>query len=1446
MPPFWKKRKGKRLKEDISVQLSVEPDFPTVPNESVPNPEPAPNCEPDVEPKQLQGRLWNKAYEQLKSSNTELVESYEKILSTKLFRDQNGPSEPASLENRIDKAYNERWKQMQMIVEAALEKKQQSNEKKQKIGSGLAAVGTTMSQAVRAVPEGAVAWTGVCFALEMVSNSIQEAKANNEGILYVVSRMDWYWHLAELLSDDNRDRSAPNSLRLQMEKHIVDLAYVVTTADMDRPYGETRSRLMTGLVNWMIFGMPRRLFKKTREYSMLWRSKSVLEGLMLRVNISSAKKEEQCLKDLRVTDPRDDKSRIEDTNGGLLQGAYGWAIKHGDFIAWRDENANHMLWIKGDPGKGKTMLLCGIIDELQRQNIKPCYFFCQASDPRLNSATAVLRGLIYLLVDTNRQLLSHIQEKYDRAGAALFQDANSWVVLSQIFTKLLKDPSLDGQVFIIDALDECQKDLERLLDLVVERSIGSHAKWIVSSRNSTGIEEKLNTISQNIRFSLELNEHSVSEAVNHYITHKTARLKDVKRLDEETELIIRKYLTDNARGTFLWVALVCKELSKISVRKRHVLSKMAEFPSDLGPLYERMMQQIRASEDSDLCERILRLVSVLFRPITLTELASLLEVENKFDRDDLEEMVASCGSFLLVRDDSVRFVHQSAQDFLLRDKMFVSELGSQHYTVFSRSLDILSVTLRRDMYNLRYPGALIEEYTPSQDQDILRHAKYSCVYWVDHLKAVNDLEREKSMLSLRDNGIVHHFLKEKSLNWLEALSLMRKMPDAARVVRILKKLVEDIFRFVLSHKVGIELAPLQVYSSALIFSPSSSIIRRMYEGTEVPKWVITKPEMPVEWTARVQSLEGGSMLCQALEFSPDGAQIASADADRTVRIWDLETGMCLHILKCSCDTELLAFSPNGKHLATGSFTSVEIWDLSTSAHLFTLKSETSISSLAFSFDGTRFAASYSDEFIGSFIRTWDLATGIKLKTCKLPGIGMVECRCTAFAPDGTHLACVETKYHHRRIHIWNLTTDRHLPALEMTLNCFILISPVFSADAAQLAVPATDGTIHIFDTLTGACLLKLGQICGLPEIKFSAASTRLMTKSWPEDLRIWDSVTGECLRRFNVDWRRISAVSSDGMLAVSGFSEVEIWDMAIGGPMDVLGATIGGFVQASVFSPDGTQLAIASAYLGKDCVIKILDPDNGTCLKQFQYAQEKDIGSMVFFPDGKRLLSVGLWRIEIWSVSSGVSLQLIDLPDSWQRESSFHSLAVSSDGNHLAMIPTQDTVIKIMHLPSGNIIRSIAYGWRYTSDDWPCPSPVAMAFSPDGAELGLTLKSGFVEIYDVHTGAWLEDFVNFGGLIHDCQFTKLRLRTGLRIFGYQDYTKAPQTRHALMRRALSAFTVCEKGTWIMRGKQRVLWLPPEYRPSEVEVFDGFVTCRTDRGKFLCFQFAVDELDKVLA
>ena len=102
---------------------------------------------------------------------------------------------------------------------------------------------------------------------------------------------------------------------------------------------------------------------------------------------------EKCIQDLRLTNPRDDKKRIEDTKGGLLEDSYRWILENADFKRWRNNEQSRLLWIKGDPGKGKTMLLCGIINELDKLIPKTgllSYFFCQATDSRINNATAVL------------------------------------------------------------------------------------------------------------------------------------------------------------------------------------------------------------------------------------------------------------------------------------------------------------------------------------------------------------------------------------------------------------------------------------------------------------------------------------------------------------------------------------------------------------------------------------------------------------------------------------------------------------------------------------------------------------------------------------------------------------------------------------------------------------------------------------------------------------------------------------------------------------------------------------------------------------------------------------------------------------------------------------------------------------------------------------------------
>ena len=402
----------------------------------------------------------------------------------------------------------------------------------------------------------------------------------------------------------------------------------------------------------------------------------------------------------------------------------------------------------------------------------------------------MLRGLIYLLIIQKRSLISHVRAKYDVAGEKLFQGINVWVSLRAILASMLDDPSSDGVTLIIDALDECMIDRPQLIDFLVQLSASSRAKWIVSSRNWPEIEEKLDNTKQGVRLCLELNENLISAAVRGYIREKVGRLAKQKRYDDRIGDIVEQHLISNANDTFLWVALVCQELAVVP--KRHTLAKLKTFPPGLDSLYMRMMEHINnLSDDADLCKKILAVASVVYHPITLKELKVLVEALDDDDDDDdeqLKDIIGSCGSFLTIREGVITFVHQSAKDFLLDkalDQILPSGVAHQHYAIFSRSLETLSKTLRRDIYSLNAPGLSINQVSPP-NPDPLASSRYSCIYWVDHLSDSHHSERIKGNKDLQDGSVVHGrihaFLRKHLLHWLEALSLMHKTSNGIRSI----------------------------------------------------------------------------------------------------------------------------------------------------------------------------------------------------------------------------------------------------------------------------------------------------------------------------------------------------------------------------------------------------------------------------------------------------------------------------------------------------------------------------------------------------------------------------------------------------------------------------------------------------------------------------------------
>ncbi|KAF1965715.1 HET-R [Bimuria novae-zelandiae CBS 107.79] len=1078
---------------------------------------------------------------------------------------------------------------------------------------------------------------------------------------------------------------------------------------------------------------------------------------------------QEFIQHLRLTDPRDDKKRIEETKGGLLEDSYRWIIENSDFQRWRDNKQSRLLWIKGDPGKGKTMLLCGIINELSKSMPKTdqlSYFFCQATDSRINNATAVLRGLLYLLVSQQPSLVSHIQEKYNHAGKALFDDANAWIALCEIFTNILQDQSLNSTYFTVDALDECDTDLPKLLDFIVQMSsVSSRAKWIVSSRNEAHIEQRLRLDDSGIRLSLELKENAaqVSRAVDAYINCCVLELPEIKH-NQRLQDLVREKMQQKANGTFLWVSLVIKELKEAMAWE--ALQILEEVPTDLKDVYRRMIQQIKRlrRQYPGMCRQVLSTVLATYRPLHLQELHVLsgLPTQVQNVNQATATIVRMCGSFLTIREDSVYIIHQSARDFLseeARHDLVPRGIGSVHQCIFYRSLQLMSTTLRRDIYSLRTLGYPAEQIEPP-DPDPLAALRYPCIYWIDHLCEWNHGSSAEDQVDLQDRGAIDSFLRQRYLYWLEALSLCQSMSKGVASMaklevfmqgrantRTLNELVRDARRFIMSHKWAIEKSPLQAYASAILFSPTQSLISGLFKREE-PHFII-KPDMEENWSACLQTLEGHRHEVNSVAFSPDSTRLASGSRDNTVKIWDASSGACLSTLKGhSSHISSVAFSPDSTQLTSGSEDkTVKIWDASSGACLSTLEGHSShISSVAFSPDSTRLASGSCD----NTVKIWDASSGACLSTLKGHSHWVNS---VAFSPDSTRLAsgsCDNT------VKIWDASSGACLLTLEGHSNH--INSVAFSPDSTRLASGSKDKTVKIWDASSGACLSTLkGHSHWVSSVAFSPDSTRLASGSCDNTIKIWDPSSSACLSTLegHSHWVNSVAFSPDSTRLVSGSSNntVKIWDASSGAYLSTLEGH-SSHISSVAFSPDSTRLASGSC----DNTVKIWDASSGACLSTLK-GHSHWVSSVAFSPDSTRLASVSCNKIiKIWDASSGACLSTLK-----GHRSYINSVAFSPDSTRLVSV-SEDNTVKSWDASSGACLLTLEGHSSYIN---------SVAFSPDSTQLASGSNNNTV---------------------------------------YQ------------------GIGISSDRMWITYNSENMLWLPLEYRPSRFIVSKSMIGIGTSHGR----------------
>jgi serine/threonine protein kinase len=274
------------------------------------------------------------------------------------------------------------------------------------------------------------------------------------------------------------------------------------------------------------------------------------------------------------------------------------------------------------------------------------------------------------------------------------------------------------------------------------------------------------------------------------------------------------------------------------------------------------------------------------------------------------------------------------------------------------------------------------------------------------------------------------------------------------------------------------------------------------------------------------TLPGHTDWVYSVAYSPDGKRLASASADRTVKVWDATSGQLALTLKEHTDPVFggalsVAFSPDGQRLASASQDgTVKVWDATSGQLALTLKEHTHwVISVAFSPDGTRLASASEDKTV----KVWDATSGQELLTFQGHTGGV---RSVAFSPDGKRLASASTD---QTVKVWDATKGQEV--LTLKGHTGPVRGVAFSFDGKQLASGSDDKTVKVWDATSGQELLTLqGHTSGVSSVAFSPDGKRLGSASGDKTVKVWDAASGQqaLTGRLEIRVFCVSGVASGG------------------------------------------------------------------------------------------------------------------------------------------------------------------------------------------------------------------------------------------------------------------------------------------------------------------------------
>ena len=509
-----------------------------------------------------------------------------------------------------------------------------------------------------------------------------------------------------------------------------------------------------------------------------------------------------------------------------------------------------------------------------------------------------------------------------------------------------------------------------------------------------------------------------------------------------------------------------------------------------------------------------------------------------------------------------------------------------------------------------------------------------------------------------------------------------------------------------------------------------------------------------ESDAFIRFFVGHKDIVTCLAVSPDGRFLVSGSKDRTVRIWDLESGLRKAVLEGHEDeVNSCTFSPNGQVVVSGSEdATLRLWDAQSGNELAVLKQSDPVTCLALSPDGRSLASTGEEQII----RLWNRETG---SSKEIPTNLFYRAKRCVYLPDGSTLALSDEGH---ALYAWDMQHHEMRTLLEMDQNVGAQRLPIsifaFSPDGSKVVVAhdlqdrmlifdlATHDVIHILECGSELYTNPANTITYSPDGRWICAAGH------NNILYFWDAATGALIGALEGHENAVMDVAftpdNDYVLSGSADHTIRMWDLR----KALVPAVQGGHyrpITQCCYSHNGKSILSTS----NDSVLRVWDAETLEETRSiFQldprhdadaFMETTDLNDCAFSPDGNPWPGGG----SILRAGNDCNLALFEEDDGWSEEMEGHNKPVlgcsyAPDGRLLAS-GGEDLTVRIWDRYWFELLHTLEGHTGYVTA---CP------FSPDGLTVASSSWDKTLRIWDPAAGKLLRTLEGHTGPVLTCAF----------------------------------------------------------------------------------------------